>query len=185
MSETMDAIVLREHGGPEVLRAERIPKPEPGPGQVRVKIGAVALNHMDLWVRKGGPAFKLEYPHRLGCDIAGVVDGIGAGAATLGLADGARVVVQPGLSCGVCAWCLGGRDNLCRDYKILGENAQGGYAQWIVVPRANIAPAPAGLDDAQAASVLLPFLTAWQMIVKKAQVAPGDVVLVHGAGAGV
>ncbi len=183
MSETMDAVVLREHGGPEVLRAERIPKPEPGPGQVRVKIGAVALNHMDLWVRKGGPAFHLEYPHRLGCDIAGVVDGLGAGVT--GVADGARVVVQPGLSCGVCAACLGGRDNLCRDYKILGENAQGGYAQWIVVPRVNVAPAPPGLSDPEAVSVLLPFLTAWQMIVKKAQVAPGDVVLVHGAGAGV
>src|SRR5205807_208636 len=95
------------------------------------------------------------------------------------------VVVQPGLSCGVCAACLGGRDNLCRDYKILGENAQGGYAQWIVVPRVNVAAAPAGLSDAEAASVLLPFLTAWQMIVRKAQVAPGDVVLVQGAGSGV
>jgi NADPH:quinone reductase-like Zn-dependent oxidoreductase len=183
MSETMDAIVLREHGGPEVLRAERIPKPEPGPGQVRVKVGAVALNHMDLWVRKGGPAFKLSYPHRLGCDIAGTVDGVGAGVT--GIADGARVVVQPGLSCGVCAACLGGCDNLCREYKILGENAQGGYAQWIVVPRANIAAMPPALTDVEAASVLLPFLTAWQMVTRKARVSPGEVVLVQGAGSGV
>ena len=183
MSETMDAVVLREHGGPEVLRHERIERPEAGPGQVRVKIAAVALNHMDLWVRKGGPAFKLQYPHRLGCDIAGTIDQLGAGVTDLEV--GARVVVQPGLSCGHCAWCLGGRDNLCRDYKILGENTQGGYAQWITVPRVNIAPAPAALSDPEAASVLLPFLTAWQMVVEKAQVAPGDVVLVQGAGSGV
>ena len=185
MPETMDAVVLREHGGPEVLRREQIARPEAGPGEVRVKIAAVALNHMDLWVRKGGPAFHLEYPHRLGCDIAGVIDQIGPGVRGPSLEVGQRVVVQPGLSCGVCAACLGGRDNLCRDYKILGENAQGGYAQWIVVPRANIAPAPSKLSDPEAASVLLTFLTAWQMVVKKAQVAPGDVVLVQGAGAGV
>jgi NADPH:quinone reductase-like Zn-dependent oxidoreductase len=168
MPETMDAVVLREHGGPEV---------------VRVKIGAVALNHMDLWVRKGGPAFHLEYPHRLGCDIVGVIDQLGAGVS--GVEVGARVCVQPGLSCGACAACLGGHDNLCRWYRILGENAQGGYAQWIVVPRVNVAPAPPALSDPEAASVILPFLTAWQMLVAKARVAPGDVVLVQGAGAGV
>jgi NADPH:quinone reductase-like Zn-dependent oxidoreductase len=179
----MDAVVLREHGGPEVLRRERIARPDAGPGQVRVQIGAVALNHMDLWVRRGGPAFKLEYPHRLGCDIAGTIDQLGDGVTDLRA--GARVVVQPGLSCGHCAQCLGGRDNLCRDYKILGENAQGGYAQWIVVPRVNVAPAPAALSDPEAASVILPFLTAWQMVVRKAQVSPGDTVLVQGAGSGV
>ncbi|HTJ41909.1 MAG TPA: zinc-binding dehydrogenase [Kofleriaceae bacterium] len=177
MPETMDAVVLREHGGPEVLRREAIPRPEAGPGEVRVKISAVALNHLDLWTRKGGPAFKVEFPHRLGSDIVGVID--------QGPDTGTRVVVQPGLSCGRCAMCLGGRDNLCREYKILGENAQGGYAQWIVVPRVNVAPAPPALSDAEAASVILPFLTAWQMVVTKAQVRPGDVVLVQGAGSGV
>jgi NADPH:quinone reductase-like Zn-dependent oxidoreductase len=179
---TMQAIVLREHGGPEVLRAEQLPIPEPGPGEVRVRVRAVALNHLDLWVRRGGPAFHLEYPHRLGADIAGTIDAVGPGvAAELG----ARTVVQPGLSCGRCAACLGGRDNLCRYYRILGENAQGGYAEHIVVPAVNLAPYPERLDFPHAAAGILPFLTAWQMVVHKARAAPGDTVLVHGAGSGI
>lgn len=178
----MQAMVLREHGGPEVLRLEQLPVPVPGPGEVRVRVHAVALNHMDLWVRRGGPAFHLEYPHRLGCDIAGTVDAVGPGArATVG----AKVVVQPGLSCMRCAACLGGHDNLCRFYKILGENAQGGYAQYLVVPEVNLAPYPERLGFAEAAASILPFLTAWQMVVHKARVAPGDTVLVHGAGSGI
>lgn len=183
MSDTMAAVVLREHGGPEVLRHERLPMPVAGPGEVRVKIRAVALNHMDLWVRKGGPAFHLEYPHRLGCDIVGTIDQLGDGVSGIDL--GTRVVVQPGLSCGACAACLDGHDNLCRYYRILGENAQGGYAEAIVVPRVNVVPAPANLTDPQAAAAILTFLTAWQMVVHKARVAPGDTVLVQGAGSGV
>src|SRR5512139_3261864 len=115
----MTAMVLREHGGPEVLHLEELPMPEPKPGEVRVRIRAVALNHLDIWVRKGGPAFKLEYPHRLGSDIVGTIDALGPGAKG-DIGPRAKVVVQPGLSCGRCAACLGGHDNLCRFYKILG-----------------------------------------------------------------
>jgi NADPH:quinone reductase-like Zn-dependent oxidoreductase len=176
------AIVLREHGGPEVLRAEELPTPEPGPGEVRVKIRAVALNHLDLWVRRGGPAFHLEYPHRLGAEIAGIVDAVGPGV-TLDV--GTKAVLQPGISCGRCHPCLDGHDNLCRHYKLLGENTQGGYAEYIVVPAVNLAPYPDRLDFAHAASGILTFMTAWQMIVHKARVQPGDTVLVHGAGSGV
>jgi NADPH:quinone reductase-like Zn-dependent oxidoreductase len=179
----MEAVVLREHGGPEVLHHELIPRPAPGPGEVRVRIAAVALNHLDLWVRKGGPAFKLDYPHRLGSEIAGVVDAVGAGV-DVGLV-GTRAVVSPGLSCGHCIACLGGADNLCRHYRILGENTQGGYAEAIVVPRANLAPYPGELSFVDAAASILTFMTAWQMLVRKAQVQPGQVVLVHGAGSGV
>jgi len=97
---TMTAMVMREHGGPEVLHLEQIDVPEPGPREVRVRVRAVALNHLDVWTRRGGPAFKLEFPHRLGADIAGVVDAVGPGAtATVG----AKTVLQPGLSCGRCA----------------------------------------------------------------------------------
>jgi NADPH:quinone reductase-like Zn-dependent oxidoreductase len=179
---TMRAMVLRRHGDPDVLESAELPLPEPGPGEVRVRITAVALNHLDLWVRKGGPAFKLEYPHRLGSDIVGMVDAIGLGArATLG----AKAVVQPGLSCMRCAACLGGHDNLCRHYKILGEHAQGGYAEHIVVPDINLAPYPERLEPTDAAAAILPFLTAWQMVVHKARVQLGDTVLVHGAGSGI
>src|SRR6188472_4314106 len=147
---TMTAMVLREHGGPDVLRLEQLPVPEPGPGEVRVRVRAVALNHIDIWVRKGGPAFKLQFPHRLGADIAGTIDAVGPGVGA-DVVIGANTVVQPGVSCGHCAACLGGHDNLCRYYKILGENTQGGYAQYICVPEVNIAPYPAGLDFAHAA----------------------------------
>jgi len=178
----MQAMVLREHGGPDVIRREELPIPEPGPGQVRVRIHAVALNHLDIWVRKGGPAFHLEYPHRLGSDIVGTVDAVGPGATA---AVGTKVVVQPGLSCGKCAACVGGHDNLCRFYKILGENTQGGYCEYIAVPEINLAPYPERLAWPEAAASILTFLTAWQMVVQKARVAPGDTVLVQGAGSGV
>lgn len=178
-----EAVVLREHGGPEVLRRERLAVEEPGPREVRVAVRAVALNHLDLWVRRGGPAFKLDYPHRLGADVAGVVDALGPGVADLAI--GQRVVVNPGLSCGVCRACLAGRDNLCRQYGILGEHRSGGYGELLVVPRQNIAPFPGELSFAEAAAGLLTFLTAWQMLVDKAAVRPGETVLVHGAGSGV
>jgi NADPH:quinone reductase-like Zn-dependent oxidoreductase len=178
----MTAMVLTEHGGPEVLHLAELPRPEPGPGEVRVRIRAVALNHLDIWTRKGGPAFKLEFPHRLGSDIAGEVDAVGPGATAK---PGTKVVLQPGLSCMRCAQCLGGHDNLCRYYKILGENTQGGYAQYIVVPEVNLAPYPERLSMPEAAASILPFLTAWQMVVHKARVRPGDTVLVQGAGSGI
>ncbi|HEU5059122.1 MAG TPA: zinc-binding dehydrogenase, partial [Kofleriaceae bacterium] len=178
-----EAVVLREHGGPEVLRRERLPVEEPGPMEVRVAVRAVALNHLDLWVRRGGPAFKLSYPHRLGADVAGVVDALGPGVRDLEV--GQRVVVSPGLSCGVCRACLSGRDNLCRQYGILGEHRSGGYGELLVVPRRNIAPYPGDLSFPEAAAGLLTFLTAWQMLVDKAAVRPGETVLVQGAGSGV
>src|SRR5688572_15102784 len=95
---TMTAIAFSEHGGPEVLQPMELPVPEPGPGEVRVRIKAVALNHLDIWVRKGGPAFKLDLPHRLGSDIVGELDAIGVGARPLVSSLGAKVVVQPGIS---------------------------------------------------------------------------------------
>ncbi len=179
----MDAVVLREHGGPEVLTYEQIDMPEPGARDVRVAIKAVAMNHLDLWVRRGSPAFHLEYPHRLGADIAGVVDAVGDEIE--GIEIGQKVVVNPGISCGHCKRCLAGDDNLCRHYGILGEHGQGGYAQYIVVPRQNIAPYPGELSFEKAAAGLLTFMTSWQMLVKKARIEPGQLILVHGAGSGV
>ncbi|HET7502111.1 MAG TPA: zinc-binding dehydrogenase [Kofleriaceae bacterium] len=178
----MAAMVMREHGGPDVLRMEQLDVPVPGPREVRVRVRAVALNHLDVWTRRGGPAFKLTFPHLLGADVAGVVDAVGPGAAAT---VGTSVVLQPGLSCGRCAACLGGHDNLCRHYRLLGEHVSGGYAEYLVVPDVNLAPYPDRLDFPHAASSILPFLTAWQMVVHKARVAPGDTVLVQGAGSGI
>jgi NADPH:quinone reductase-like Zn-dependent oxidoreductase len=178
-----EAMVLDRHGGPEVLERRTIDIGAPGPCQARVRVHAVAMNHMDLWVRRGGPAFKLQYPHRLGCDIAGVVEELGPGAR--GVAVGDRVMVQPGLSCGVCKACLSGRDNLCRSYKILGENAQGGYARHVNLPDVNLIKIGDALGFDEAAALPLCTLTAWQMVFKKGQVKPGQTVVVHAAGSGV
>lgn len=179
----MKAVTIRTHGGVEVLRHETIDDPVAGPRQVRVRVKAVALNHLDLWVRKGLPGLKLEYPHRLGSDIAGVVESVGPGAPAELV--GRKVLVNPGLSCGVCAACLRGDDNLCSRYRILGEHVSGGYAEYVVVPDANVVPYPERLGWVEAAAVPLVFMTAWQMLVRRARVQPGDVVLVHAAGSGI
>jgi NADPH:quinone reductase-like Zn-dependent oxidoreductase len=179
----MRAVTIREHGGPEVLRVEELPEPEVGPGQVRVRVGAVALNHVDLWVRKGLPHLKLAYPFLLGADVAGTVDALGAGVE--GIAVGDEIVVNPGHSCGRCRDCLSGRDNLCRWFALMGEDTPGGYAEKIVVPSVNIVPKPKSLTMEQAAAVPVTFLTAWQMLTRRAHVAPGLDVLVMAAGSGV
>ncbi len=184
-------MVLRAHGAPDVLHRETIELPEPGPREVRVRVRAVAVNHLDIWTRRGLPHLKHEYPHRLGADIAGTIDALGPGAHLAGgLKVGDRVLVNPGVSCGVCAQCLAGRDNLCKSYKILGESTQGGYAQRHNVPDANLLPFPRDqrgepLSFTDAAAIPLVFLTAWQMLVHKAKVRPGETVLVQAAGSGV
>jgi NADPH:quinone reductase-like Zn-dependent oxidoreductase len=179
----MKAMVLREHGGPEVLHLEELPEPQPGPGEVRVRVDAVALNHLDLWVRRGLPGLKRPFPMILGADVAGRIDALGAGVA--GPAPGTEVIVNPGLSCGHCRQCLAGRDNLCREYGILGEHRDGGYAESVVVPAQNLLPAPANLSPVERAAMPVTFLTVWQMLVEKAAVRPGELVLVHAAGSGV
>ncbi|AEB12427.1 zinc-binding dehydrogenase [Marinithermus hydrothermalis] len=179
----MRAILMNARGGREVLQYGEVPTPEPGPGEVRVRVKAVALNHLDVWVRRGVASPKLPLPHILGCDVAGVVDALGPGVT--GLEVGLEVVVNPGVSCGRCERCLSGQDNLCADYQILGEHRWGGYAEYVVVPAANVLPKPEGLSFVEAAAVPLTFLTAWQMVVDKLQVRPGEDVLVMAAGSGV
>jgi NADPH:quinone reductase-like Zn-dependent oxidoreductase len=178
-----EAMVLDQHGGPEVLTRKTIELGPLGPREVRVRVRAVAMNHLDLWVRRGGPAFKLQYPHRLGSDIAGEVEAIGPGVANVAAGD--RVLVQPGLSCGTCRACLSGRDNLCKGYKILGENTQGGYSTHVHVPDVNVVKIGPDLPFADAAAAPLCTLTAWQMVVAKGQVKAGQTVVVHAAGSGV
>lgn len=178
------AIAFERNGPPEVLEEMQVEIPDqPPPGHVRVRVAAVALNHLDLWVRRGLPNLKLTLPHRLGSDIAGSVEAVGEGA--VAPEAGTRVLVSPGVSCGTCEACLSGRDNLCRRYRILGENTNGGYAELLDVPAANILPWPARLSFEEAAAIPLTFLTAWQMVVERARVGRDDVVLVHAAGAGV
>jgi NADPH:quinone reductase-like Zn-dependent oxidoreductase len=178
-----EAMVIERHGGPEVIERRTIDLGQLGPRQVRVRVHAVALNHLDLWVRRGGPAFDLQYPHRLGADIAGVVEALGAGARGANVGD--RVMVHPAISCGACTACKQGRDNLCRSYHILGESTQGGYARHVHVPDDNLLPIGDDLDFTTAAALPLVTLTAWQMAFRKGEVRPGHSVLVNAAGSGV
>ncbi len=158
------------------------PVPEPAPGEVRIKVHAVGLNHLDIWVRKGLPHLKINYPHLLGSDIAGEIDALGDGVDKL--KTGAKAVVHPATSCGQCPACLSGNDNLCSDYKILGENTSGGYAQFVCVPAVNVLAYPEKLSYEEAASVLLPCLTAYQMI-RKTRLKKGEDILIQAAGSGV
>jgi NADPH:quinone reductase-like Zn-dependent oxidoreductase len=178
-----------QHGGIDALKLIDVPTPEPGPMEVRVKVQAVGLNHLDLWVRKGVPGHKFPLPLIPGCDISGVIDKFGEGAEKAlsadGLKSGSPVVLNPGVSCGRCEACLSGFDPLCRQYGILGEHRDGGCSEFIVVPAANIVSRPASLSAEQAAAIPIPYLTAWTMLVRKAQLKPGETVLVQAGGSGV
>lgn len=178
------AIAFQRHGGPEVLEDVEVEIPDaPPPGMVRVRVVAVALNHLDLWIRRGLPNLKLQYPHRLGADIVATVEAIGAGATAP--EKGARVLLAPAVSCGACEACLSGRDNLCRRYGIFGEHTHGGYGELLDAPASNVLPFPSQLGVAEAASIPLTFLTAWQMVVERGEVSRDHTVLVHAAGSGV
>ncbi|WP_114313001.1 zinc-binding dehydrogenase [Thermus caldifontis] len=179
----MKAVVMEARGGPEVLKVAEMPTPEPGPKEVRIRVKAAALNHLDIWVRKGVASPKLPLPHILGADASGVVDAVGPGVT--GFAPGDEVVVNPGLSCSHCERCLAGEDNLCAKYEILGEHRFGAYAEYLVVPEVNLLKKPQNLSFEEAAAIPLTFLTAWQMVVDKLQVRPGEDVLVMAAGSGV
>jgi NADPH:quinone reductase-like Zn-dependent oxidoreductase len=179
----MKAMAMAGHGGPDVLRMTELPDPVPGPGRVVVRVRAVALNHLDVWVRKGWPGLELAMPHVLGADVAGVVEGVGPGVD--GPKPGDEVVLNPGVSCGRCEACLSGRDNLCRRYGILGEHLPGGYAERVAVPAANVLPKPRALSFEEAACVPLVFLTAWHALVGRARLSAGETALVHAAGSGV
>ncbi len=179
----MKGIRIDEHGGPERLVVRELADPVAGAGLVLVEVKACGVNHLDVWVRRGIAGVPYPLPLVLGSDVAGVVRAVGDGVHHV--APGAEVVVAPGVSCGHCQACLSGRDERCRKYGILGEHRDGGYAELIAVPAANVVPKPARLSFEQAAALGVAFLTAWHMLVARAAVAPGELVLVQAAGSGV
>jgi NADPH:quinone reductase-like Zn-dependent oxidoreductase len=179
----MKAVVIHEHGDVDKLRIEEVDTPSPAPDEVLIQVKACALNYLDLWVRKGVPGQRMPLPMIPGCDIAGVVKK--AGSFVKGVKTGDRVVVAPGVSCGRCARCLNGQDNLCASYGIIGENRDGGCAEYVCVPGVNVMPIPGKLTFNEAAAIPLVFLTAWHMLMARARVRPGEDVLVHAAGSGV
>ncbi len=179
----MKAIVMEKHGGPEVLEYTDAPKPPMGPTDVLVRVEACALNHLDIWVRGGLPGVKIPLPHIPGSDIAGEIAEVGSHVTRVKVGD--KVVLCPGVSCGVCQTCANGLDNECRKYTLLGYLLEGGYAEYVAAPEVNAFPMPGGLSSEQAAAVPLVFLTAWHMLLGRATLKAGEDVLVWGAGSGV
>lgn len=179
----MKSIRFHSFGGPEVLRFEEAPTPAAGPIDILLRIEAAALNHLDIWVRSGARQRNIPLPHIPGSDASGVVAEVGS--AVNFLKQGDHVLISPGISCGHCAACIGGRDNMCSEYRVLGTMEDGTYAEFVKIPAVNAVPIPEGMDFVQAAAVPLVFLTAWHMLVTLAKLQAGETVLVQGAGSGV
>jgi NADPH:quinone reductase-like Zn-dependent oxidoreductase len=179
----MRAILIHRHGGPEVLQYADAPVPPIRANEVLVSVRACALNHLDLWVRGGLPNVSIPFPHIPGSDIAGEIAEIGADVTTVKA--GQKVVLAPGVSCGKCAACVAGLDNRCRQFSNLGYMIDGGCAEFVRCPEVNCLPYPENLSFEEAASIPLVFQTVWHMLVTRAQLQPGEDVLVLGAGSGV
>jgi NADPH:quinone reductase-like Zn-dependent oxidoreductase len=179
----MKAVFFRRHGGPDVLEYGDLPDPTPGPGQVRVMVRAGALNHLDIFVRNGIPGIPVALPHVMGSDGAGVVESVGPGVTRVRPGD--EVVLNPGINCGECEFCMAGEHSLCVTFHLLGEHIAGTFAGYVVAPAVNAYPRPAGLTWEESAAFPLTFLTAWRMLVTKARVRPGESLLIIGIGGGV
>jgi NADPH:quinone reductase-like Zn-dependent oxidoreductase len=177
----MRAALFHEHGGPEVLRVEEIPTPTPGPGEILLQVRAAAMNHLDLWVRRGLP-IDTTLPHIGGSDFAGTVSQLGEGVA--GLEIGHRVVVNPILYCGRCRECRRGEEPLCARFGIIGEHTNGGFAEYVVVPADRAYPIPDEVSFDDAACLPVSYQTAWRAVVTRAAVRAGEDVLVLGASGG-
>lgn len=179
----MKAVLFRQHGGPDKLSYEDVPMPTIGPDEVLIKVKACALNHLDIWIRQGNPAYPMPLPHVSGSDVAGVVEQVGAQVD--GVTVGQRVFISPGISCWKCDACLAGRDNFCRSYGLLGAMTHGGYAEYVKVPFRNVLPIPGNLTFEQAAAFPLVSVTASHMLFALAGLQHGETVLIMGAGSGV
>jgi NADPH:quinone reductase-like Zn-dependent oxidoreductase len=179
----MKAVQVPHHGDPSVLEIVDRPVPQPEEGEVLVKMIAVSLNHLDLWVRRGMPGVKLPLPMIPGCDGIGEVVQLGEGVTHL--RPGQKVLVEPGYSSGASAHDLAGNDHLSDDYKIRGEHSDGLDCEYVAVQARFALPIPIGLDPVRAAAVPLVFLTAWGMVVTRARVQAGESILVLAGTSGV
>lgn len=179
----LKAVLFHQFGGPDRLSYEDLPEPTFNETEALIRVRACALNHLDIWARTGTRQERIPMPHISGSDISGEVAKVGS--AVKNHKPGARVLIAPGISDGTCEYCASGWDSLCDNYKIIGYETQGGYAEYVSVPTNNIMPIPDKLTFEQAAAVPLVFLTAWHMLTTRAHLSPGETVLVWGAGSGV
>jgi NADPH:quinone reductase-like Zn-dependent oxidoreductase len=178
----MQAAYFEQHGGPQVMQYGPWPEPQPGPGEVLVRIEFAALNRVDKWIRDGWPGLKLKLPHIPGSDGAGQVAGLGDGVQHLAL--GQRVVLNTNVGCGRCEFCLAGHDNLCVRWHLMGETTAGTNAQLVVMPERQLLPVPEAFPLDQAAAAALVFQTAWHSLITRGQLRPGETVLIIGAAGG-
>lgn len=180
----MKAIRIYEHGGKEVLRIDELEKPQPGPDEILIRVKRAALNHLDIWVRKGIPGINL--PLIMGSDAAGVIEDIGEKALNkYSFKEGDEVLTAPIRSCAHCEFCTKGQENLCPDFHIPGESAEGVQAELIAVPAQYVFPKPDKLNWDEAAALPLAAMTANHMIARKAELKAGQWILVYGASSGV
>jgi NADPH:quinone reductase-like Zn-dependent oxidoreductase len=179
----MKAILFHKHGGPEVLEYADFPTPQPKPGEALVRLQAAALNRMDVFVRNGWTGLKLELPHIPGADGAGEIAGLGDGTTDFQVGD--QVVINANLGCGECDACKAGKDNLCKNWHLLGETIRGTYCEFICLPTRQLHKVPNGFDLHQAAAAALVYQTAWHSMVTRGCVKDGETVAIVGAGGGV
>src|SRR5919106_2812391 len=177
------AAYFKEHGGSDKIVYGDYRDPVPGAGDVVVRVGACALNQVDMLLLDGRFPPPEGLPHVNGCEVAGGVQALGTGVT--GLQAGQRVIVFPGFSCGTCEFCLRGERTVCLRYGYLGAHKDGGYAELVRVPAANCLPLVEAISFEAAAALPLAFLTSWHALVAKAALKPGQTVLVHAAGSGV
>lgn len=178
----MRAAVIHENGELDVVRVEDVPEPKPGPGEAVLKVTCAGLNHLDIWVRKGRPGVALSGARVLGSDAVGVVDELGEGVENVKVGD--EVIVNPGLSCGRCEFCARGQQSECASFGIMGLSRPGTFAERVAVPARNLWPKPTHLALDEAGTLSLASVTAWRMLMSRAQVKPGETVLIHGIGGG-
>jgi len=178
----MKAIFIEDNGGPDVVQYGDIAEPgPPGPGEVRLRVKAAALNHLDIWVRMGRPGMSPSFPHVLGSDCCGVVDALGEGVDYLVVGD--EVILNPGLH-GEDEFTRRGEQNISPTYGITGAHSAGTFAEFVNVRADKLQYKPEHLSDAEAAALPLAHLTAWCMLIRRARVQPGETVLIHGIGGG-
>jgi NADPH:quinone reductase-like Zn-dependent oxidoreductase len=179
----MKAAYFRRHGGPEVMEVGEAPEPVVASGSVIVRVHAVSLNHLDLWVRRGIPGLDLELPHIGGSDAAGTVETVGSGVTSWSPGD--RVVINAALSCGDCRFCHRDEEALCLSLKVLGEHVNGAAAELVRVPAENLFRIPDSLTFESAAASSLVFQTAWRALTNRGRLQAGELLLVTGASGGV
>ena len=182
----MQVALIREHGDPSVIQIEQRAVPDPGPGEVLVRVLAVSINHLDLWVRRGMPGMPIPFPRILGCDGTGEIVAFGEGTdAANDLKVGDTVVIEPGYSSGNSAMDLAGLDHLSDDYGVRGEHCDGLDAEFVTIEARFLTALPAAIDPIQAAAMPLAFVTAWGMLVTRVNLQPEEIVLVLGGTSGV